>query len=103
VVGAYEEEGWGRVGVEAYFTGRQELEDDPYRDRSRAHFILGFLVDRRVGPFRLFLNAENVLDTRQTRWGPLLRGRRTPDGRWITDVWAPLEGRAVNGGVWISF
>jgi iron complex outermembrane receptor protein len=103
VVGAYEEEGWGRVGVEAYFTGRQELEDDPYRDRSRSHFILGFLVDRRVGPFRLFLNAENVLDTRQTRWDPLLRGRRTPDGRWITDVWAPLEGRAVNGGVWISF
>lgn len=103
VVGAYEEDGWGRVGVEAYFTGRQELEDDPYRDRSRAHFILGFLVDRRVGPFRLFLNAENVLDTRQTRWDPLLRGRRTPDGRWITDVWAPLEGRAVNGGVWISF
>ncbi len=102
VVGAYEREGWGRVGLEAYYTGRQELDDDPYRTRSRRHFILGFLIDRRFGRFRVFLNAENVLDTRQTRWDPLLRPSRTPDGRWITDVWAPLEGRAFNGGVWIS-
>lgn len=103
VVGAYEEEGWGRVGVEAYFTGRQELDDDPYRTTSRRHFILGFLVDRRLGRFRVFLNAENILDTRQTRYDPLLRPQRTADGRWITDVWAPLEGRSFNGGVWISF
>lgn len=103
MVGAYEEEDWGRVGIEAYFTGRQELEDDPYRDASRRHFILGFLVDRKLGPFRVFLNAENVLDTRQTRWDPLLRANRTADGRWITDVWAPLEGRSFNGGVWVSF
>ncbi|HKK94204.1 MAG TPA: TonB-dependent receptor [Longimicrobiales bacterium] len=103
VVGAYEREDWGRVGIEAYFTGRQELEDDPYRATSRDHFILGFLIDRKLGPFRLFLNAENVLDTRQTGYDPLLRPSRTPDGRWITDVWAPLEGRAFNGGVWFSF
>jgi outer membrane receptor for ferrienterochelin and colicins len=103
MVGAYEEEGWGRIGVEAYYTGRQELDDDPYRTTSRPHFIMGFLVDRRLGPFRVFLNAENILDTRQTRYDPLLRPNRTPDGRWITDVWAPLEGRAFNGGVWISF
>jgi len=103
VVGAYEREDWGRLGIEAYFTGRQELEDDPYRDTARRHFILGFLVDRKLGPFRVFLNAENILDTRQTGFDPLLRPSRTPDGRWITDVWAPLEGRAFNGGVWISF
>ncbi len=46
MVGAYEPE-WGRIGVEAYFTGRQELDDDPYRTASRSHLILGFLVDRR--------------------------------------------------------
>lgn len=103
LIGAHEEEGKGRVGVELYYTGRQELDDDPYRDISRSHFIVGFLIDRRVGPFRLFLNAENVLDTRQTRYDPLLRPARTMDGRWITDVWAPLEGRAFNGGVWINF
>ena len=103
MVGAYEEEGRGRIGVEAYYTGRQELDDDPYRSRSRPYFIFGFLIDRRFGPFRVFLNAENILDTRQTRYDPLLRPNRTLDGRWITDVWAPLEGRAFNGGVWINF
>ncbi len=103
VVGAYEKEDWGRIGVEAYFTGRQELDDDPFRDVSESHFILGFLIDRKLGPFRVFLNAENILDTRQTGFDPLLRSSQTPDGRWITDVWAPLEGRAFNGGVWISF
>lgn len=103
VVGAHEEEGKGRFGLEVYFTGRQELDDDPYRTVSRPHVIVGLLVDRRVGPFRFFLNAENILDTRQTGYDPLLRPTQTPDGRWITDVWAPLEGRALNGGVWISF
>lgn len=103
IVGAFEEEGRGRIGIEAYYTGRQELDDNPYRDESRRHFIVGLLIDRRFGPFRFFLNAENILDTRQTRYDPLLRPGRTPEGRWITDVWAPLEGRSLNGGVWISF
>ena len=102
MVGAYEIEGKGRIGVEAYYTGKQELDDDPYRSFSEQHFILGFLVDRRFGRVRLFLNAENILDTRQTGYDPLLRPSQTPDGRWITDVWAPLEGRVFNGGVWIS-
>ncbi|HSG48220.1 MAG TPA: TonB-dependent receptor, partial [Longimicrobiales bacterium] len=103
LIGAYEREDWGRIGIEAYYTGRQELEDDPYRASSRRHFIVGFLVDRKLGRFRVFVNAENILDTRQTRWESLLRPARTPDGRWTTDVWAPLEGRAFNAGVWVSF
>ena len=103
VIGAYEEEGWGRIGLESYLTGRQELDDDPNRMVSATHVIIGLLVDRRLGRFRVFLNAENILDTRQTGYDPLLRAARTPDGRWITDVWAPLEGRTFNGGVWVSF
>jgi len=103
VVGAWESESRGRVGVELYFTGRQELEDNPYRTRSDPYFVLGFLVERRWGPARFFLNAENVLDSRQTGYDRLVRPARSPDGRWITDVWAPLEGRALNGGVRLSF
>lgn len=103
MIAAFEQEGQGRIGLEAYYTGRQELDDDPYRTTSESHFIMGLLIDRRFGPFRFFLNAENILDTRQTGWDPLVRPARTPDGRWITDVWAPLEGRAFNGGVWVTF
>lgn len=104
MVGAWEDEEWGRFGVELYFTGRQELEDDPYRDVSRSFFILGFLAEHKLTPdLRVFLNAENILDARQTRWDPLVRPTRTADGRWTTDVWAPLEGRSFNAGVRVSF
>ena len=102
MVGAWEDD-WGRAGLELYFTGDQELDENPYRSVSEPHFILGFLIDRRLGPVRLFLNAENILDTRQSAFDPLLRPTQTPDGRWVTDVWAPLDGRSFNGGFWISF
>lgn len=103
LVGAYEVEGRGRAGIEVYYTGDQNLVDNPYRATSEKHWILGFLIERRFGPARFFLNLENVLDTRQTAYDPLVRPARSPEGEWVTDVWAPLDGRAVNGGVWISF
>ena len=94
----------GRVGFEWYYTGRQRLEDNPYRERSEAYSLMGLLVERRVGPLRLFVNGENLTDTRQTRWDdPFLRPARAADGRWTVDAWAPLDGRVVNGGVRIGF
>jgi len=59
----------------------------------------GFLIEHRFGPLRAFLNAENLTDTRQTRWDPILRPTRAVDGRWTVDGWAPLEGRVFNGGI----
>ena len=103
VVAALEQEGRGRVGFELYYTGRQELEDNPYRARSRSYVVVGLLVERRVGPARVFLNAENLLDARQTRWDPVVLPARSPLGRWTTDAWAPLEGRVLNGGVRWTF
>ncbi len=96
------EEEAGRLGVEIYYVGRQELEHDPYREVSRPYLILGALVERRFGRARVFLNAENLLDARQTRWDPLLLPARSPEGRWTTDAWAPLEGRTFNAGVRIE-
>jgi outer membrane receptor for ferrienterochelin and colicins len=97
------EEEAGRIGVELYHVGRQALDDDPYRDTSEAYRIFGILVERRIGAARVFLNAENLLDARQTRWDPLLLPARTPEGRWTTDAWAPLEGRTFNAGVRFEF
>lgn len=102
LVAAWEQENRGRIGAEFYFTGRQELEASPYRSISEPHAIVGLLVERRFGPARLFLNAENLLDTRQTRYDPLVLPARSPEGLWTTDVWAPLEGRSFNAGVrWV--
>jgi iron complex outermembrane receptor protein len=102
VVAAWEQEGRGRMGVEFYFTGRQQIDENPYRTSSRPYAIAGFLVERRLGPVRIFVNAENIFDTRQTRHDPLMLPARSPQGRWITDVWAPLEGRSFNAGVRIQ-
>lgn len=99
LVGMWEAEGQGRVGMELYYTGRQTLEDNPYRDESRPYLIVGALAEWRIQRARLFVNMENLTNTRQTRYDPLLRPSRSPDGRWTTDVWAPLDGRAINAGV----
>jgi outer membrane receptor for ferrienterochelin and colicins len=99
LVGMWEEEGWGRVGLELYFTGRQRLEVNPYRETSQPYVIVGLLVEKRVGLARLFLNAENLTNVRQTRWDSLLRPSRGVDGRWTVDAWAPVDGRVINGGV----
>jgi iron complex outermembrane receptor protein len=94
-----ESESWGRLGVEAYFTGRQALDADPYRTSGRAYVLVGVLGERRFGRVRLFVNAENLGDVRQTKDAPLVRPARRPDGRWTVDAWAPLDGLVVNGGI----
>ena len=93
-----------RVGIEWYYTGRQRLEDNPYRETSHSYSIVGLLVERRIGRLRLFVNGENLTDTRQSRWNdPMLRPDRAADGRWTVDAWAPLDGRVINGGVRVGF
>jgi outer membrane receptor for ferrienterochelin and colicins len=103
LVGMWEEEAWGRVGLEVYFTGRQRLEVNPYRATSEPYVIVGLLAEKRVGRARVFLNAENITNVRQTRWDSLLRPTRSVDGRWTLDAWAPLDGRVLNGGVRFEF
>jgi len=93
----------GRLGIEVYYTGRQRLEANPYRDVSKPYVVVGILAEKRIGPLRLFINGENLTGVRQTRWDPILRTDRAVDGRWTVDAWAPLEGRVINGGVRIQF
>ncbi|MBB4638116.1 TonB-dependent receptor domain-containing protein [Longimicrobium terrae] len=99
LVGMWEAEETGRLGGEFYYTGRQTLEDNPFRDASRPYLIVGLLAERRIGPARAFINLENLLDVRQTRWDPLVLPARSREGRWTTDAWGPLEGRVINAGV----
>ncbi len=94
-----ESETRGRIGVEGYYTGLQSLDADPYRTESRRYLLLGALAERRFGRVRLFVNAENLLNVRQTKYAPLVRPDRRADGRWTVDAWAPLDGVVVNGGV----
>lgn len=103
VFGVWEKESTGRVALEWYYTGRQRLEDNPYRSTSEPYIVFGGLIERRLRHLRLFLNAENLGNVKQTDWDPLIRPTRAIDGRWTVDAWAPLDGRVVNGGVRIAF
>jgi iron complex outermembrane receptor protein len=99
----FEPEDWGRAGIELYYVGQQDLDDNPYRTRGVGQFIVGALVEKRFERFRLFMNAENLGNVRQTHYDPLVRPERDPDGRWTVDAWAPLDGRVINGGVRVFF
>ncbi|HET6680980.1 MAG TPA: TonB-dependent receptor plug domain-containing protein [Gemmatimonadaceae bacterium] len=107
LVASVEQEETYRLGLEFYYTGRQSLDDNPYRDRSRPYVIVGMLGERwittGVGSARVFLNLENIGNVRQTREDPLLLPARGRGGRWTTDAWTDLGGFTVNGGVRLTF
>ena len=88
-----------KIGFETYWTGTQLLERNPYREESPAYVLNGLVVEKTLGVMRLFVNFENIFDVRQTRWDPLVVGPPdAPDVRTVP-VWAPLEGRVINGGI----
>jgi iron complex outermembrane receptor protein len=99
----WEREDAGRAGVEVYYTGRQVLDENPYRAEGRPYVYVGALAERQWGRVRIFINAENLANRRQTRFDPLVRPMRNYDGRWTVDAWAPLEGFVMNAGIRIRF
>ena len=99
----WEREDVGRVGVECYFTGTSDSRRIRSAPKAESYVILGLLAERQFGRVRLFINGENLTGVRQTKWDPLIRPTRAPDGRWTVDAWAPLEGRNINGGLRLAF
>ena len=98
------ERGPARSGIELFYTGRQALEGNPYRSRGAPYLLIGGLLDFALTPrMRLFVNAENLNDVRQTQNEPLVRPAPEVSGRWTVDAWAPIEGRTVNAGVRFQF
>jgi len=99
----WEEHGSHLVGFEAYYTGTQRLEDNPHRNRSDAYWHLGLLGQITVGKVSYFLNAENLLNVRQTKDESLLLQEQAPSGRWTTDIWSRNDGFTVNAGIRVQF
>jgi iron complex outermembrane receptor protein len=103
VLGTLEDEDVGRIVLEWFYTGRQRLEANPYRDTSLPYTMVGVLAEKVFGKLRVFVNAEDLNNVRQTQFDPLLRPTQGVDGRWTVDEWAPLDGRRINGGIRVKF
>ncbi len=98
-----EDEERGRIGVELSYTGRQALQDNPYRESSPSYVEVNALAEIRFGETAIFLNAINLTDVRQADFDPLLRPTPGPGGERITELWAPIAGRVFNLGVRLEF
>jgi outer membrane receptor for ferrienterochelin and colicins len=103
LLGGLEDEEVGRLVVEWFYTGRQRLEANPFRDESAPYMTIGLLAERAFGKVRVFVNVEDLNNVRQTQYDPLIRPTQGVDGRWTVDAWAPLDGRNINGGIRLKF
>ncbi|MBU2893162.1 TonB-dependent receptor [Colwellia sp. D2M02] len=99
----WEEHGSHLLGFEAYYTGTQQLENNPYRERSDAYWHLGLLGQITLGQVSFFINAENLLNVRQTKEDPLVLPEQAPSGRWTTNIWSRNDGFTVNAGLRFQF
>lgn len=82
-----------RIGFEAYYFSPQKLNDG---STGRQYWILGLMTEKIWGNFSLFLNFENFLDTRQTKFGSIFTGSISDPV--FNDIYAPIDGFVVNGG-----
>ncbi|GAA0564308.1 TonB-dependent receptor [Chitinophaga japonensis] len=87
------EEKW-KLGLEAYYYSKQALSDGA---TGKPYWICGFMAERLWERFSLFVNFENFLDTRQTRFDSIYTGTVTQPV--FRDIYAPLDGFVVNGGL----
>lgn len=87
------EEKW-KLGLEAYYYSKQRLTGN---STGKQYWICGFMAEKIWEHFSLFVNFENFLDTRQTRFDTIYTG--TVTNPVFRDIYAPLDGFVVNGGL----
>ena len=87
------EEKW-KVGLEAYYFSPQKLSDGA---TGQDYWICGLMAEKLWERFSIYINFENFLDARQTRFDTIYTGSITnPQFR---DIYAPLDGFVINGGL----
>lgn len=91
------EEKW-KLGLEGYYFSNQKLTNG---STGRSYWVTGFMAEKLWENFSLYINFENFLDARQSRYGPVYNG--TVTNPVFNDIYAPLDGFVVNGGIKLRF
>ncbi len=90
----FEEHESFKAGVEFYYGSRQTLDD---RSQTRSTAEVGLFGEKTFGKFSLFINAENLTDVRQGRYGQVVfPPHQNPT---FAEIYTHTEGRLFNGGV----
>jgi outer membrane receptor for ferrienterochelin and colicins len=84
-----------RIGYEAYFTGIQQLADDT---KTRSYWTMGLMGEKQWERFSIYVNFENFLDVRQSRWQAMYSGT-IQNPQFAREIYAPTDGRVVSMGV----
>lgn len=90
----YEKDEKLKIGLEAYYFSPQKLNDGTL---GKPYWICGALAEKLWETFSIFINFENIFDTRQTRFESIYTG--TIDNPLFRDIYAPVDGFVVNGGI----
>jgi len=90
----YEIEDKLKIGAEAYYYSWQTLTDG---GQGKPYWTFGLMGERIWGSFSVFVNFENITDTRQTRFDSIYTGTVTHPV--FRDIYAPLDGFVANGGI----
>lgn len=90
----FEKEASFKTGFEAYYTSSQFLTNG---FRTKAFWVLGIFGEKTFGKYSLFINAENITDTRQGRFTQVV----FPPHQMPTfaEIYTHTEGRVFNGGI----
>lgn len=94
----FEKEANYKTGFEAYYTSSQFLSDG---FRTKAFWVLGIFGEKTFGKYSLFINFENITDTRQGRLSQVVfPPHQMPT---FSEIYTHTEGRVINGGIKIRF
>ena len=90
----YEWEEKLRIAYEVFYVGNQYLTNN---EKVRDYWVMGVSGEYKFKYFSLFLNLENFLDSRQSKWENMYSG--TIQNPQFREVYTPTDGFILNGGV----
>jgi outer membrane receptor for ferrienterochelin and colicins len=93
----YEKEDVIKLGLEGYFTGKQNLSNGTTTPSFKE---LGFMAEKIFRKFSLYINFENFTDTRQSRYKNVVNGSHL--NPTFDEIWTHTEGFVFNGGIKIK-